>query len=400
MPDVIHVIGALDRGGAETVALGLCQQISPAEVRQTFVCLSGREGAIADEFRAAGATVIPMSLRRPLRFGWTFFHLVRELRPRSVVSHVSLASGPILLIARLAGARQRIARMHSEGDGRTGSWRHAYRQLARLTVILGSTHVLGVTAGSLTFGIRDYKVLARLLKVQLGVLPNGVDTRKFHYDYVLHQSPKTIVRVLHVGRAAPEKNRGALPGIQRAFAGMKPNQFVLFGADTDLDLGHYEQESLVVAGFTDNIDIEFQTADVLILPSLREGLPGAILEALAAGVPVVASNLPGIREIQESTGGVELVDPTAPPSVWAAALMRASDLDADARATIAAKFARSPYTLEQSVMTWLALWLTPADSRRLAGADLFEAASIVRPPGYHDETRPVKARTKHTQSPG
>lgn len=356
MAEVIHVIGVLDRGGAETVALDLCRSIPPTDVRQTFVCLAGREGAIAEEFRAAGATIVPISLRQPVQFVRRFFQLVRDRQPCSVVSHVSLASGPILVLARLAGARQRIARMHSDGDGRTARWRHAYRWAARMTVALGSTHVLGVTEGSLDFGVHGQRALARLLNVHLGVLPNGVDVSRFRNDHLEDGSPGSITRVMHVGRAAPEKNRTSLPGIQRAFSDIQPNHFVLFGSETDGDLGEYDHNSLLVAGFTNTMHLELRTTDVLILPSIREGLPGVILEALAAGVPVVASDLDGIREIHESTSGVELVDLSATPEEWAAALARASRLPPSARRRISSDFEHSPFTLDRTLAKWRALW--------------------------------------------
>ena len=157
-----HIIGTLDRGGAETVALDVCRALPSAEVHQTFVTLGGREGSLADEFRASGAAVIQCPLAPTPTFAFRLWRQLRALRPDVVVSHVSLVSGFVLLIALLAGVRRRVARMHSEGDGRGP--RPVRRTLLRAGIALFATDVVGVTRAALSFagsraGGRRYRVL-------------------------------------------------------------------------------------------------------------------------------------------------------------------------------------------------------------------------------------------------
>jgi hypothetical protein len=68
MTVVVHLLGTLDRGGAETVVLGLCRAVSPTEYRQVFLTLGGRAGRFAGQFREAGATVEQLPLRPTLTF--------------------------------------------------------------------------------------------------------------------------------------------------------------------------------------------------------------------------------------------------------------------------------------------------------------------------------------------
>jgi glycosyltransferase involved in cell wall biosynthesis len=64
----------------------------------------------------------------------------------------------------------------------------------------------------------------------------------------------------------------------------------------------------------------------VLLPSLKEGLPGVVLEACAAGAPVLASDLPGVREIAAQLPGVEFLSLSAGDREWAArALALAED---------------------------------------------------------------------------
>jgi glycosyltransferase involved in cell wall biosynthesis len=63
-------------------------------------------------------------------------------------------------------------------------------------------------------------------------------------------------------------------------------------------------------------------SDVVLLPSSREGLPGAVLEAAAVGVPVVACDLPGVRFIADHVAGVAAVAGTD-AGTWARAILGA-----------------------------------------------------------------------------
>ena len=98
-------------------------------------------------------------------------------------------------------------------------------------------------------------------------------------------------------------------------------------------------------------------ARILLLPSSREGLPGAVLEALCEGVPVVASDLPGIREIQNVCAGVHCVKRDAPAAIWAEAVE-----DALARARpddIRNRFREAPFGFSDHVRGFELLWALP-----------------------------------------
>ncbi len=350
---ILHVLGSLDRGGAETVALDLARRIPSEQVRQAFVCLSGREGELADEFRAAGAEVYALPLRPLVTFGPRFVGLIRDWKPDGVVSHVSVASAPLLLVARFCRVRQRVARMHSQGDGRgAGRARELYRAGMRLLMPYAATHVLGVTRSSLTFGLGRSVARARARGVRVAVLPNGVDGDRFTPPAL--PPPDEPLVVVHVGRAAPEKNRRALPAILSELEHYGPAEIRLVGARTleDIDSG---AERLTVVGPTDDVPAELQGAHVSILPSLWEGLPGVVLESLACGTPVVASDLPGVREIAEDCVGVTTVPVEAPAAEWARAV-RTAAVHGPSRTAVRSALLVSRYTVASSVRQWTLLW--------------------------------------------
>ena len=107
-------------------------------------------------------------------------------------------------------------------------------------------------------------------------------------------------------------------------------------------------DRLVFTGATHHVEDYFRAADLFALPSKREGLPVALLEAMASGLPCVASRLPGSTEtiIDDGVNGV-LVPPGDPAALAGAmaSVLRdpslAAALSAAARATVAKRFANA-----------------------------------------------------------
>ena len=339
---VLHVLGVLDRGGAELTSLDLCRRIPPTELHQEFVTLTGRAGSLAPQFEAAGAVVRPLALRPLPRFVVQWVWLLRRQRPDVVVSHVSLPSGLLLVLARLAGVPRRLARFHSEGDDRGASWRRrGLRAVLRGLLLLGATEVLPVTAAAGDFAAGS----SRRLRSRMTVLPNGVDVDRFHPGQGTR--PEGLV-VLHVGRAAPEKNRVFLLDLLRC---LPEAELVLVGPGGTADLPDLPPK-VILRGEHDDVAADLAAASVLALPSLREGLPSVVLEALSAGCPVVATDLPGLRALSAELVGLTTLPLSAGAAVWATAVREAAAQD---RTAIREALVASPYALERVIGRWTAV---------------------------------------------
>jgi glycosyltransferase involved in cell wall biosynthesis len=100
------------------------------------------------------------------------------------------------------------------------------------------------------------------------------------------------------------------------------------------------------------------TSAALLHPSRVEGLPGVVLEALATGTPVVASDIPPDREVASHLDGVTLVGLDEPVSKWVGALLPllAAPPTKDDRLERLRVFRASEFSLERHIPRLLALW--------------------------------------------
>lgn len=356
---LVHVIGTLDRGGAETVALDLCQAMAPARVRQTFLTLGGREGVLAERFRAAGAAVVQCPLAHPATFGWRLWRCLRALRPDAVVSHVSLPSGLVLLAAWAAGATVRVARMHNEGDGRDLTpYRRAQHALLRLAIRVCATDVLGVTAASLAFarpraGDPRYRVLGNAVNLDRLV---EVDRAAARQALGL---PVDAPVVVHIGRPDPEKNRRFVGEVHRATVARNPKAMLIVagrggpGQLVEAIPEVTEDSSVLLLGERDDIATILAASDVMVVPSTREGLPGVVIEALACGVPVVATDLPGLVEVEPLVDGLHLLSLSEDADRWAAVVLELCGVSVARRDQIRRRMRSAPaFMVTESARQW------------------------------------------------
>jgi glycosyltransferase involved in cell wall biosynthesis len=147
-------------------------------------------------------------------------------------------------------------------------------------------------------------------QVEIVILPNGVDQSRFMLNR--RECRKSIglrrgeKMILYVGRLHPVKNVGALIAafarVHRHFHDVK---LFIVGAGPELSNliklagNKHISGSIIFVGRVSPNDVPrfMVAADVFVLPSISEGSPSVVLEALAAGVPVLASNVGGVPDL-------------------------------------------------------------------------------------------------------
>ncbi len=322
---VQHVLLSLRPGGLENGVVNVVNRLDPARFRSSVCCLQG-SGEFAGRISRDGVAVHEMGLRTgndpllPLRLARLF------RRSNTDIVHTRNAEAFFYGVvgARLAGVRTVI---HSE-HGRTLPDTPRRMRLQRWLARFADT-IFAVSEQLKLDLVEHVKLPARRIEV----LYNGVDLRRFAIaDRAgaraaararLGVGDDTVV-IGSVGRLAAVKNYGLLVG---ALAGIDGAVLVLVG-DGPM---HAELESAAAAagvsrrlrlpGHCDDVAGLLPGLDIFALPSLSEGMSNTLLEAMAAGLPVVASRVGGNGEIVRD--GVDgLLFPSGDVEALRAALVR------------------------------------------------------------------------------
>jgi glycosyltransferase involved in cell wall biosynthesis len=268
------------------------------------------------------------------------FSLLRA--PRSSVLHLHSAHALfpelVAVLARLRGQRF-LLHFHLDVDatGRLGWLLPAYKKHVFGRVLRAAAGVIVLTGEQAEFLTGAYGVPPE----RLFVVPNGVADR---YFMPARESSGGPLRLLYVGRLSPQKN------VARLLEAMSlVREPVLLRVVGD---GEQRERLLRRAGELGLRDVTFDgplhgdellkayaDADAFVLPSDKEGMPLVALEAMAAALPVVATDVPGNREL---VGGVGLLADPAPAAL--AAALDGVAADPALRARLAAKSAAKALT--------------------------------------------------------
>lgn len=357
---ICHIVLSLEPGGLENGVVNVINGLDPVEFRSSVCCLK-RAGEFAGRLRP-GVSIAAMDLR-PGNDPWLPLRLARLLRRSGVdIVHTRNAEPFFygVVAARLAGVP---AVVHSE-HGRVfpeKPWRgFAQRWLLR--------HVDAAFAVS-----EQLKAdLVRELRLPAGrfeVLYNGVDVTRFQrVPPEPHRDTSAGVLVGSVGRLAPVKNYGLLlhaiarlpaaPSCRLVLIGDGPEGAALRQLAAELGL----RDRVEFRGHREDIPQLLRGLDVFVLPSVSEGMSNTLLEAMAAGLPVLASDVGGNKELIEAERS-GLLFPSGDASVLAGQLGRLlASADLRARLGAAAQVrARSEFSLEAMLARYAALY------RRVSG---------------------------------
>lgn len=332
---IVHLTASRFLGGPERQMLGLAGSLSPAG-ESVFVSFSegGLCRAFLDEVRRWGMEAVELEHDTP-RLVAALLELGRSLRrlnPDVLCCHGYKANLLGLLAARRIGMP--VVSVSRGWTGETSRVR-LYERVDRF-VLQWMDRVVCVSEAQAAkvrgVGVPTDKTL---------VIRNAVDTGRFappqteYRDRLqgLFAEPRRWI-VGAAGRLSPEKGFDLLvEAAAEVLAGCPSAGFVLFGEGALRDrLASRIREAglegrFVLAGFRSDLDQYLSNLDVAVLPSFTEGLPNVVLEAFAAGVPVVATDVGGTSEVVEDGSNGHLVQPGDPTAL----ARRVTDLLADDR---------------------------------------------------------------------
>jgi glycosyltransferase involved in cell wall biosynthesis len=355
---VLHVLGRLERGGAELRALELAEYFSHDRVHSDFLVLSGLEGALDERVRVAGGEVLKSHL--DARFPLAFIRLLRRRRYDVVHSHVHYFSGVILALARAAGVPGRVAQLHTAviNDRENTLRRRTQLKVCRALLNRSATDIVGVGEGAIeaAWGAQ-WTVDPRCRVIYFGV-------RGDRLLAAARERTRTPT-IVNVASVKPLKNQIRLIDVLRRVVARVPDvQLQVIGKEVG-DYGQKLRRAAADAGLADRVrlvgEVEepmpwMASARLMIMPSLWEGLPCAVLEACALGTPVLASDLPGTRELARHFPSLQVMSLRDDDEAWAAAAAHLMERGMPTTADASACLARSPFAFDRACEAHYAVW--------------------------------------------
>lgn len=225
------------------------------------------------------------------------WRLLRQ--PRGSLYHVHIAQAgfpEITLLAALLRGGTTIGHFHLdvEPSGTFGSIFKTYKRMIFPWVLRRMHHVIVFSSDQRRLVLDKYRVCPE----KVHVLPNGVSE---DYFYQTKRSLHTPARLLFVGRLSPQKNVSlllrSLVGISDKFETTIVGDGEL-GAQLERQAAALQLSNVTFVGRRDGDALKqsYEDADILVLPSEREGMPLALLEGMAMRLPAVATDVLGTRD--------------------------------------------------------------------------------------------------------
>lgn len=364
---VLHFTNSTVWGGVEGHICGLLQNLSRNIFRSHLVC----DPMIFDRFRAAlptdvEVTALPLSSPTHAISAVRLARLMRRERFRIVHSHMFWSSLFASPVASGCGVPVILETLHGTEAWRKG-WK-ASNAIDRTINQFVSKHV-AVCESDARFLAEKKHVPANKIET----IHNGIDIRKIAVSddrrhairHAIGAKDSDCVLVT-VARFHKGKGHRVLLEAMRELGVQHPQaKLVLLGeGEEQADMRSLCKnlgitEKVRFAGFQPNVGEWLSAADVNVLPTFYEGFPLTILEAMAAGLPTVASNVGGIPEaIEDRVSG--LLVPAGDPQTLAATISSLiSNAEARLRMGTAARERVSQlFTFERQVQVTENLYLT------------------------------------------
>ncbi|MGH9946971.1 MAG: glycosyltransferase [Pyrinomonadaceae bacterium] len=328
---VLHLIPTLSSGGAERQLVNLVRSTSK-DIVEHVVCVINDADFFAGQIRDAGFRVIELQIETKHPFisaAWAFRKVVADVKPDVVHSWLYDANVSARLTALTLSGIPIVTSLQLadyEPDGiKEAGWNPKkvgiLKVIDRITAKLSGTYFIACSdfvkrSYQRNFGIKDSNIETIYNAVDIDTLASYEGfNEKLRKEFDL---PEDAFVFLNVGRLDPQKSQKF---ILYAFASAQDtieNSYLLIAG-----VGHLERELKSLAkdlhiddmvsflGRRNDVGALLAFADVFVFPSLFEGLPVALAEAMFKSLPCIASNIEVFKEVIEDRKTGLMVDPAS-----------------------------------------------------------------------------------------
>lgn len=298
---ILHSVSNMDRGGIETMLMNYYRHIDRTKVQFDFLCNKKKPGVYEAEIESMGGKVFRTPGLSPLMFFKYQAYMKKLFRENPEYRIVEAHNGAFGLFALIAARKARIPVriFHAHGASITKDWKLPLKILCKklLPFNMNQRFTCGIAAAGCYFGEKTVQAQEYVL------INNAIEIDRFLFDAearerVREENGLTDKFVIgHVGRFMAQKNHRYLLEIFAALKGREPNAHLVLLGDGELK-GAMEakaaqmniENSISFMGNVANANEWYQAFDVMVLPSIWEGLPLVGVEAQAADLPCVFSD--------------------------------------------------------------------------------------------------------------
>ncbi len=355
---ILHVVGAMNRAGTETMLMNIYRNIDRREIQFDFVSYSRHDAHYDQEIREMGGKVITLAKTSSIK---ALYNVIKRHGPyHAVHGHTLFHCGITSIAALLAGVKIRISHAHTTLDDSHSLSRKLYITFMRGTINTFSTNLLACSngAGDYLFGKRGR------MKMKYDYFPNVIEYANFLHTpqaeiakFKAKEGLENSIVIGHIGRFIEAKNHAFLLDMMKFLVQKNPTVTLLLVGDGDLReqveaTAKKEgiQKNIRFVGIRNDITTMLHCMDVFVFPSLYEGLGLVLLEAQASGIPCIVSG--AIQpEADVNIGLVTKLSLNDGPNVWAdKAIELAFKKERDVNKIIKG-FEKSGYSLTKGIST-------------------------------------------------
>jgi glycosyltransferase involved in cell wall biosynthesis len=315
MINVLYLIDTMAYGGTQTHIASMLRGHDRRRFNPFLLCLQ-QKGSLGEQLEAEGFSVTSYGLKRiyALRAARSYPRYIGFLRGKRIdVVHAYLFAGQAYGIpgARIAGVPLVIAGRRAVGVYWTAA---KYRAVRMVTNRLAHLHVGNSLA------VRDFVIHQEGIPGEkVRVVYNGIDASRFHPAAVAggrggvtvgYMGSLTRVKMLDVLLKAMSIAAREQPGLRAVICGEGPGEARRwYEGETDRALTALAEalaltDRVTFTGPVARPEEAMRGMDIFVMPSVSEGMSNAVIEAMATGIPVIASDSGGNREVvlEGSTG--------------------------------------------------------------------------------------------------
>ncbi|MWW23656.1 glycosyltransferase [Algibacter lectus] len=299
MKRVLHIVGGMNRAGAETMLMNLYRKIDKSKYQFDFVYFKDSKCDYDEEIIELGGRIFRINSTNAILRTLNLIKLIKKEKPfHAVHAHMLFSNGVHVLAAYLAKVDMRISHSHNTSDlnSKTISGR-LYQNVSRRLIVMFSTHFIacGEAAGEFLFPNND----------QVQYLLNAIDVEEFCNNRVVNRNflkkelnlDDSTTVITQIGRIAPVKNHEFTISFAEYLVKNGHKFVVNIVGSGPLEKGLMklveEKELCNVVNFLgirSDIPNILAGTDLMIMPSFHEGFPVVLVESQASGVPSLISN--------------------------------------------------------------------------------------------------------------